>query len=94
MIGFPQEIRTKQDFLNAVAYTKVTGEGRAQLINTLERIRASVTMMELKDSSWSFPPEKQKQKDYVATLDPNSFMVRLGLSVAEIDNLIKGLKDV
>ena len=93
MTGFPEEdLRTKQDFINAVEYVKATGEGKAILIARLESIKASTTMMELKESSRSKRADKQLQEDYVSVPDPNCEMRRLGFSEAEIDYLIGRLK--
>lgn len=92
MIGFPKDLRTKQDFLNAVEYVKATGEDKATLIARLESLKATITMMDLKESSRSKRADKQLQEDYASVPDPNCEMGHLGFSEAEIDYLIGRLK--
>lgn len=92
MIGFPKDLRTKQDFLNAVKYVKATGEDKAILIGRLESVKAATTMMDLKESSRSKRADKQLQADYASVPDPNCEMRRLGFSEAEIDYLIGRLE--
>lgn len=93
MTGFPKELHTKQDFLNAVRYVKAGGEGKEILIARLERMKVSTTMMALKESSKSKRAEKQQQEDYIPVPDPNCEMRRLGFTENEIDSLIGGLKE-
>ncbi len=92
MIGFPNELRTKQDYLNAVDFVKSTGTDKTMMIAKLESLKSNTNMMVLKDSSKSKLPEKQTQEDYVLVPDPDCEMKRLGFTEAEINSLIGGLK--
>lgn len=92
MIGVPNDLRTKQDFLNAVESVIATGEDKAILIARLEGVKATVTMMELKESGRSKRADQQLQEDYASVPDPNCEMRRLGFSEEEIDGLIGRLK--
>ncbi|MEN6562105.1 MAG: hypothetical protein ABFD11_01025 [Christensenella sp.] len=92
MRGFPKELRTKQDYLNAAEYVKSNGEGKSLLIARLKELKMTTTMMILKESSRSMRAEKQHQEDYIPAPDPNCEMLRLGFTGKEIDDLIGGLK--
>jgi len=92
MVGFPKELRTKQDYLNAVDYAKSTGTDKAVMIARLESLKSNTTIMVLKNSSKGKPAEEQTQDDYESAPDPNCEMRRLEFTEAEINNLIGGLK--
>jgi len=91
MVGFPKDLRTKQDYLNAVDFVKSTGTDKAVMIARLEGLKSNTTIMVLKNSSVGKPAEEQTQDDYEPVPDPNCEMVRLGFTEAEIDALIGGL---
>lgn len=92
MIGFPKELHTKQDYLNAVEYVKSAGEGREILTARLLALKGSTTRMELRESGRSKRAEKQQQEDYAPVADTNCEMVRLGFTPEEIDRLIGGMQ--
>lgn len=92
MIGFPKDLRTKQDFLNAVEYVKLSGEDKAILITRFESLKATTTMMDLRESSRSKRADKQHQEDYAPVPDLNCEMNRLGFTKEEIDCLIGEVK--
>lgn len=94
MIGFPKDLRTKQDILNAVEYVKATGEGKEMMCAWLKRIKATDTRMELKESGRNKRADKQHQEDYTPVPDPNSQMRRLGFTLEEMDCLIGGIDHV
>jgi DNA primase len=93
MVGFPNDLRTKQDWLNAVDFAKSSGEtDRAIMVSKLEGLRTNTKMMVLKVSSAGVPAEEQTPEDYEEVDNPACEMIRLGLSGSQIDNLIGGLK--
>lgn len=94
MVGFPKELRTKQDYLNAVAYVKSTGAGKTLLLARLESLKANTKIMVLKESSKAKPSEEQTQEDYKAIDDPNCEMIRLGFSETEINKIISEVQNV
>lgn len=94
MIGFPKDLRTRQDYLNACEYVQKTGEGAELLIARLEWLKATTTAQGLKAESWSKRAEKQQQSDYEPVADVNCEMYRLGFTAPEIEKLIGGLKRV
>ena len=94
MVGYPKELRTKQDYLNAVGYVKSTGTDKAIMISRLESLKSNTTIMVLKKSSEGKDPEEHTQADFEAVPDPNCEMKRLGFTEAEIDKLLGGLKNV
>lgn len=59
MIGFPEDLRTKQDYIHAAAYVRQHSEGREVLLARLERMKAGTTRMELKEEARSKPAERQ-----------------------------------
>ena len=91
MVGFPKDLRTKQDYLNAVDYVKTTGTDKAKLISRLEGLKSNTKMLVLKNSSKGKDPEDQTPDDYESVLNPNCEMKRLGFTEAEINKLIGGL---
>jgi hypothetical protein len=91
MVGFPKDLRTKQDYLNAVDYVKSTGSDKTVMISRLEGLKSNITMMVLKNESAGKPAEDQTGDDYHVVPDPNCEMLRLGFTGAEIDALIGGL---
>lgn len=94
MTNLPYTLCTKQDYLNAVAHVKVSGEGAELLKARLQAIQATTQMMALKAESWSKRAETQHQEDYEPVPDPNCEMNRLGFSAGEIDELIGELSNV
>ena len=92
MVGYTKELRTKQDYLNAVGYVQQTGTDKAIMITRLKSLKSNTTIMVLKKSSEGKDPEEHTQDDFEAVPDPNSEMARLGFTEVEIDKLIGGLK--
>ena len=89
---FQENLRTKQDYLNAAAYAKQSGEGKTALTARLCRMKTSVTRMDLKESSRAMRADRQHQEDYIPVQDPCCEMRRLGFTEEEIDELIGGLQ--
>lgn len=91
MRGFPGELRTKQDYINAAAYVKGNKEEKAILLARLKQMKASTTRMELKETAKSKPADKQHQEDYEPVPDPCCEMRRLGFTEEELESLIGGM---
>jgi hypothetical protein len=92
MVGFPKQLKTKQDWLNAFAYAKASGEGKAELSGLLLELKSHTTVLVLKNASKNKPAEEQTPDDYEAKPDPGCEKIRLGFTDSEIDTLIGGLK--
>jgi hypothetical protein len=92
MIGLPKDLKTKQDWLNAVEYAKSTGEGKAELKNRLMALKNQTTVLVLKAASIDKLPEEQTEADYEPVPDPACEKLRLGFTDSEINDLIGGLK--
>lgn len=92
MTGFSNDLQTKQDYLNAVKYVTITREGAEILAARLERMKATTSMMGLKETAKSKRAEKQHQEDYEPIPDPNCEMCRLGFTAAELDCLIERIR--
>lgn len=88
MIGFPKILKTKQDYLNAVAYSEKTGEEKDYLISRFMRMLESTTYNGLKDEAYSMRPEKQHQENYEKKYDVNCLMNYVGFTEKEIKDLI------
>lgn len=88
MIGFPKDLKTKQDYLNAVEYTERTGEGREYLLARFRRMLASTTYNGLKDDAYAMRPERQHQENYEKKYDVNCIMNHLGFSRQDVEELI------
>ena len=92
MVGFPRELKTKQDWVNAVNYAMSTGDGKSTLIYRLTELKNNTTMLVLKAESESKPPEEQTEEDFERVDDPACEKIRLGITDQEIDDLIGGLE--
>ncbi len=91
MTGFPKDLKTKQDYLNAAAYAEKTGEGRAYLIARLQRMLASTTYNGLKAEAYAMRPERQHQENYEKKYDVNCVMNHVGFSEQDVRALINRL---
>jgi hypothetical protein len=92
MVGFPKRILTKQDWYNAVNYTKTSGSGKMDLIKRLQNLKDNTKILVLKAASKDKKPEDQTPDDYEAVDDPGCEKLRLGFTDSELDTLIGGLK--
>jgi hypothetical protein len=91
MVGFPKQLSTKADWLNAVQYAKATGDGKAVLRSRLLSLKTNATILVLKKSSVNKDSGEQTPEDYEAALDGGCEKIRLGFTDTEIDELIGGL---
>jgi hypothetical protein len=92
MVGFPKQLKTKTDWLNAVAYAKETGEGKTELVSSLLELKNHTMVLMLKAASKNKPAEEQTPEDYEPKPDPACEKILLGFSDSEIDELIGGLQ--
>jgi len=88
MVGIPPILSTKQDWHNAVDYAIATGEGQEAMRRRLTELKNNTTMLVLKDSAKTKPPEEQTPDDFKAVENPNSDKKRLGFTDDEIEQLI------
>jgi hypothetical protein len=101
MIGIPNVLATRQDWLNTYEYVRNQGKAelKARLRERLELLRNARFMRVPKaDAVPSVPPdapegtEPQYQSgDFEDVLDPASPFARSGLAMAEIDQMIGAL---
>jgi hypothetical protein len=91
MVGFPKNLLTKQDYLNAVTFANSSGEGKNVILSALNGLKINNKINVLKKASAGKPADEQTLEDYEAIVDPNCEMIRLGFTIEEIDNLIRGL---
>jgi hypothetical protein len=92
MVGFPKELRTKQDWLNAVSYAKLTNDGKAVITERLLELKNNTTVLVLKETSKNKPSENHTAEDFEAVENPACEKIRLGFTDAEIEKLIRSLK--
>jgi hypothetical protein len=93
MVGFPKDLHTKKDWLNAVDFAKSSGGmDKGIMISKLECLKANTKMMVLKASSAGKTAEEQTPEDYEAVDNPVCEMIRLAFTPAQINNLIGGLQ--
>jgi len=91
MVGYPNTLSTKADLFNAFEYAKTTGDGKAALRSRLLSIKNNTTILVLKKASAGKKSEDQTPEDFEAVNDPGAEKIRLGITDAEIDELIGGL---
>jgi hypothetical protein len=92
MVGLPNLLKTRQDWINAVDYAKSTGDGKAVMKKRLLELKGNETILVIKTSDAGKEPGEQTQADFEAVLDPACEKLRLGFTDAEIDELIGGLE--
>jgi hypothetical protein len=92
MIGLPNNLSTKKDWLNAVEYAKRYSAGKDVMIARLNSLKQNTKMNVLKNTSIGKPAEEQTPEDFKSVDDPNCEMLRLGFTGAEIESLIGGLQ--
>ncbi len=92
MIGFPTDLKTKQDYYNAAEYAEQRGIGKEFLIARLQAMLDSTTYNGLKAEAYSMRPEKQHQENYEKKSDVNCTMRRIGFSLEEVEALIAKLE--
>jgi hypothetical protein len=91
MVGFPQTLNTKADWLNAFKYATSTGDGKATLRARLSLLKQHSKMLVLKKSAKGKNIENRTPDDYELVDDPGAEKIRLGITDTEIDELIGGL---
>jgi hypothetical protein len=91
LVGLPNKLNTKADWLNAVQYAKTTGDGKAAMKVRLLSLKTHSVILVLKASGADKDSEEQTPEDYEAKTDPGCEKARLGFTDAEIDELIGGL---
>jgi hypothetical protein len=92
MIGLPNLLKTKQDWINALDYAKSTGDGKAVMKKRLLELKDNETILVLKASAAGKDPEELTQVDFEAVPDPACEKLRLGFTDTEIEELIGGLE--
>jgi len=88
MIGLPNNLLTKKDWLNAVEYAISTGNGKEVMIARLNNLKQNTTINVLKSASAGKSAEDQTPDDFESINDPNCEMLRLGFTEVEIDGLV------
>jgi len=91
MVGFPQTLNTKKDWFNAYDYAISTGDGKATLRARLLSLKQHSKMLVLKKASKDKPSEEQTPEDFEEVDNPGAEKIRLGITDAEIDELVRGL---
>jgi hypothetical protein len=92
MVGFPKELKTKQDWINAASYAASTGDGKAALKKRLSELKSNTSVLVLKAASASKDPEEQTEADFEMVDDLACEKLRLGFTDQEIDQLVEVLK--
>jgi len=92
MVGMSKTLRTKQDWLNTHEYVLSQSDQSAieELKHRLIALRNSGTMLVLKNGI-DKDPEEQTPEDFISVPDPGSQLVRSGLTISEIDEMVAGL---
>jgi hypothetical protein len=92
MVGLPNLLKTRQDWINAVDYAKSTGDGKATMKRRLLELKDNNTILVLKAAAVDKDPEEQTQADFEAVPDPACEKIRLGFTDNEIEELIGGME--
>ena len=92
MVGLPNNLSTKKDWLNAVEFANSTGHGKDVMIARLTGLKQNTKMNVLKKGSEGKPAEDQTPEDFHSVDDPNCELQRLGFTGAEVESLIGGLQ--
>ena len=91
MIGIPQTLNTKTDWLNAFEIAKGDSATASVFCARLKALRDNRQIRTLKKSSESKTAESQTPDDYELTDDPGAEIFRLGFTVAAVEKMIKEL---
>jgi hypothetical protein len=91
MIGIPQVLNTKQDWLNALECAKADSSAASGFKARLIGLRDNRYMKTLKASSASKSADDQTLDDYEQTDDPAAEIYRLGFTVSAVESMIKEL---
>jgi hypothetical protein len=96
MRGFPKTIGTKQDILNLVGLAEQDDGGieSEDLINFLDNLIATKRHYVVKAEAAEKPTEEQTPDDYELVDNPNSDMIRLGITEDEINQIKAQLEEV
>ena len=92
MVGIPPTCNTAQDWENTTDYLVANGspQEKAAFIARLQALQAAKYMLQLK-AGVTTPPEERTAADYENVVNPNSPLVRSGLTETEIDSMISDL---
>jgi hypothetical protein len=91
MVGLPKDLKTKQDWQNAINYALTSGDGKAVMKNRLLELKTNTTILVLKADSADKPSEEQTESDFEKVDDPACEKIRLGFTDIEIEKLIGDL---
>ena len=96
MRGFQKTIGTKQDILNLVGLAEQDDVGieSEDLINFLDNLIATKRHYVVKAEAAEKPTEEQTPDDYELVDNPNSDMIRLGITEDEINQIKAQLEEV
>ena len=93
MKGFPKTIGTKQDIYNLVDLARQDDEIKERLITTLDNLIATRQEYVIKAEAVEKPVEEQTPDDYELVDNPNSDIIRLGITEAEIEQIKANLDE-
>lgn len=94
MFGIPQNLSTKQDWLNALAFVETTGNGKTEMKKRFLSLKQNSTMLVPKNEKKGRGNKEGTEaaelapEDFHAVDDPGSEKNRLGFSDAELDEII------
>jgi len=94
VVGIPQTINTKQDWLNTFNYVAADAlnvDKKKQFVSSLKALKSTGSMLVLKSGAAKKDPEDQTPEDFESVIDPNSSLARSGLTIADIDAMIAQL---
>lgn len=94
MVGIPQVINTKQDWLNTfnhVVAPNANVDLKKQFVSSLKALKNTGSVLVVKAAARNKKPEDQTPEDFESVDDPNSSLIRSGLTIADIDAMIAQL---
>ena len=94
MKGYPKIIGTKQDIYNLFEIAKIDDEIKEKLAQTLDNLIATKQHYVIKAEAAEKPIEEQTPDDYELVDNPNSDMMRLGITDDEINQIKAQLEEV
>ncbi len=90
MKGLPSQCKTRDDWVNAAAYSVGKSGPAAEMIRRLRELKGGGTMMVLSAGAPE-DPEEQTPDHFESVYDPASPVARSGLSGGDIDAMIEKL---
>jgi len=95
MLGIPQVINTKQDWLNTFNYVAANSnlnvDMKKEFVASLRALKSSGSTLILKTSVAKKDPDEQTPDDFELVVDQKSSLARSGLTIADIDAMIAQL---